>query len=74
MSTYQQQQQQQLTVAPEKLLSVLVFDKANLNLKLCELYKLRDRVRQAELSARKSRRKGNRKSRCSDEIKGQAAL
>ncbi len=71
MSTYQQQR---LTAAPEKRLSVLVHDIANLNLQLCELYKLRDLVRQAEISARKSRRRGNRKSKRRDEIQGQAAL
>jgi hypothetical protein len=69
MSTYQQER---LTAASEKRLSVLVHDIANLNLQLCELYKLRDRVRQAELSARKSRRKDKSKHR--DEIHGQAAL
>jgi len=69
MSTYQQR----LTVALDKRLSVLVRDTANLNLQLGELYKLRDFVRQAELSARESRCTGNRSKR-RDEIQGQAAF
>jgi hypothetical protein len=52
MSIYQWRR----TVAPEKSLSALAHDTAKLDLQLSELYKLRDRVRQAELSARKSRR------------------
>jgi hypothetical protein len=47
MTTYQQQ----LTVALEKRLSVLVEDTANLNLQLCELQRLHDRVRQADRPA-----------------------
>ena len=68
MSTYQQR----LTVALEKRLSVLVQDAANLNLQLCDLHRLHDRLRRADLSARKSRGKGNRSKR-RDEIQGQAA-
>jgi hypothetical protein len=64
MSTYQQQ----LTVALDKRLSVLVEDTANLNLQLCELHSLHDRVRQAELSART----GNR-SKLRDKIQSHAA-
>ena len=68
MSTYQQR----LTAATERL-SVLVHDIASFNLQLCELDKLRARVRQAELSARKSRRTDNRSKR-RDDIQGQLAL
>jgi hypothetical protein len=50
MSTYQQWR----TVAHERRLSALAHDTAELNLRLSELYKLRDRVRQ--LSDWKSRR------------------
>jgi hypothetical protein len=69
MSTYQQP----LAAATERL-SVLVHDIDSLNLQLCELEELRDRVRQAELSARESRRSDNRKSKRRDEIQGQLAL
>jgi hypothetical protein len=65
MSTYQQR----LTAAPERL-SVLVHDIASLNLQLGELHGLRDRVRRAELSPRKSRPTGNRKIKRRDEIQG----
>jgi len=68
MSTYQQP----LAAATERL-SILVHDIASLNLQLCELDKLRARVKQAELSARKSRRTDNRSKR-RDEIQGQLAL
>jgi hypothetical protein len=55
-------------------LAVLVHDAANLNLQLGELHELRDRVRQAELSARESRHTGSRRSKRRDEIQGQLAL
>jgi hypothetical protein len=51
MSTYQRR----CAVAPKKSLSALAHDTARLDLQLSELHKLRDRVRQAELSARRSR-------------------
>jgi hypothetical protein len=70
MSTYERR----LAAAAEKRLSVLLHDAVHLNLQFSELNRLRDRVGQAELSARKSLRTGNRKSRRRDEIKGQAAL
>jgi hypothetical protein len=66
MSTYQRRH----TVAPEKSLSALAHDTAKLDLQLSELYKLRDRVRQAEQSARESRRTGDKRR---DEIQGQPA-
>ena len=69
MSTYQQR-----PTAAMKRLSFLVDDTVNLNRQLCELKELRDRVRQAEVSARESRRTDNRKSRRKDEIQGQLAF
>jgi hypothetical protein len=74
MSTYQPR----LTAAPE-LLSVLVHDVANLNLQLCELNRLRDQVRKAQLLARKSpqpkRRNGHGAiSRSSSEIDRESAF
>jgi hypothetical protein len=70
MSAYQQR----LMRATTARLAVLVHDVADLNLQLGELHGLRDRVRQAELSARESRRTGNRKSKRRDEIQDQIAL
>jgi hypothetical protein len=52
--------QKRSTTALETRLSVLFRDGANLRLQLDELSKLRHRVRQAELSARKPRRTGMR--------------
>jgi hypothetical protein len=69
MSSYQQRLMRDTT-----RLAVLVHDAANLNLQLDELHELRERVRQAELSARESRRTGDRKSKRRDEIEGQLAL
>jgi hypothetical protein len=71
MSSYQQRLMRAITTTR---LAVLVHDVANLNLQLGELHGLRDRVRQAELSARESRRTGNRKSKRRDEIRDQIAL
>jgi len=70
MITYQQRP----SAALLKRLSVLVSDTVNLNRQLCELEELRDRVRQAELWARESRRTDFRKSKRRDEIQGQLAL
>jgi hypothetical protein len=47
MSTYQQR----LAAAAAKRLSLILHDAANLNFQLSELNRLRDRVRQAEVSA-----------------------
>ena len=69
MSSYQQR-----LMRATRRLAVLVHDAANLNLQLDELHELRERVRQAELSARESRRTGDRKSKRRDEIQGQLAL
>jgi hypothetical protein len=69
MSSYQQRLMRAIT-----RLAVLVHNAANLNLQLDELHELRERVRQAELSARESRHTGNRKSKRRDEIQGQLAL
>jgi hypothetical protein len=69
MSPYRQR----LAAASAARLAVLIDVAANLNRELCELNMLRDRVRQAQLSARKSRRKGNKRKR-TDEGQGQVAL
>ena len=69
MSPYRQR----LAAASAARLAVLIDVAANLNRELCELNTLRDRVRQAQLSARKSRRKGNKRKR-TDEGQGQVAL
>jgi hypothetical protein len=70
MSPYRQR----LAAASAARLAVLIDVAANLNRELCELNTLRDRVRQAQLSARKSRPKGNRKRKRTDEGQGQVAL
>ena len=69
MSSYQQRLMRATT-----RLAVLVHNAANLNLQLGELHELRERVRQAELSDRESRRTGNRTSNRRDEIQDQLAL
>jgi hypothetical protein len=46
---------QRLAAAAAKRLSLILQDATNLNFQLSELNRLRDRVRQAELSARRSR-------------------
>ena len=69
MSTYQQR----LMVVLEKRLSILVQNKANLNLQLRQLHRLRDRVRQADRSTRRSRCTDNTNKR-RDEVQGQAAF
>jgi hypothetical protein len=70
MSPYRQR----LAAVSAARLAVLIDVAAKLNHELCELNTLRDRVRQAQLSARKSRRKGNRKRKRTDEGQGQVAL
>ena len=70
MSPYRQR----LAAVSAARLAVLIDVAANLNRELCELNTLRDRVRQAQLSARKSRPKGNRKRKRTDEGQGQVAL
>jgi hypothetical protein len=55
MSTFQQR------FGAAARLAALFRDGANLNLQLSELNKLRDRVRQAQLTARKSRPKSDPK-------------
>jgi len=66
--------QKRSTTAIETHLSILVRDAANLDLQLHELNELRDRVRQAELSVRQSRRADNGRRKRVDEGQGQAAL
>jgi hypothetical protein len=70
MSPYRQR----LAAVSAARLAVLIDVAAKLNHELCELNTLRDRVRQAQLSARKSRPKGNRKRKRTDEGQGQVAL
>jgi len=70
MSPYRQR----LAAASAARLAVLIDVAANLNRELCELNTLRDQVRQAQLSARKSRRESNRKRNRIDEDQGRVAL
>ncbi len=46
--------QQRLTTATDTRLAVVINAVVNLNVQLCELNELRERVRKAQLSARKS--------------------
>jgi hypothetical protein len=70
MSPYRQR----LAAASAARLAVLIDVAANLNRELCELNTLPDQVKQAQLSARKSRREGNRKRKRIDEDQGRVAL
>jgi hypothetical protein len=66
MSSYQQR----LITAYEVRLSVLLRNAANLNLQFYELNKLRSRVKQAELIARKSQRTSHLKKDETHIVKG----
>jgi hypothetical protein len=64
MSSYERR----LATATVVRLAALIQGEVNLNLQLIELKRLRERVRQAQLSARKSRRTGHRKKAHFDEL------